>query len=130
MNPEIPLSPQAKALIQSLTKGAPLRELGVTLEVPPLVENGNLVEVTVQAESPMTAAQHVKAMHLVSGTNPSAQVLSVQLTPDNGAARIRTRMRMADSQQVIALVQDADNTWRIARRQSLVTLSACLEGLI
>lgn len=130
MNPDIPLSPQAQALIQTLTQGATPQLRGVSLEVPPLVENGNLVEVSVEVESPMTALQHVKAIHLVSGNNPSPRVLSVQFSPENGVARIRTRMRMADSQQVVALVQDSDGGWRMAKKQSLVTLSACLEGLI
>lgn len=130
MNPEVPLSPQSKALIQALTSGLPLREQGVVVELPPLVENGNLVEVTVRAESPMTASSHVKAIHLVSGGNPSPLILSARFTPANGLAVLKTRIRMAESQQVLALVQDSGGQWRVGRRQSLVTLSACLEGLI
>jgi len=130
MNAEIPLSPQAKALIHTLTQGAKTREQGVVLDLPPLVENGNLAELTVRVESPMTTAQHVRSIHLISGTNPSPLVLSATLTPDNGHAVLTTRMRMANSQQVLALVQDSDGQWRLGRSQSLVTLSACLEGLL
>jgi len=117
--------------IAKVTRGAKLREGKVKLEVPPLIDNGNAVPVTVTVESPMSAAQHVKAIHLLTEKNPQPYVLSAYLGPRAGKARLATRARIADSGRVIAIAELSDGTYWSQTVSVIVTLSACLEdGLI
>src|SRR6266498_3158067 len=67
------------AAIKQVTGDAPVRPAKVTLDIPPLVENGNTVPLTVTVESPMTEADHVKAIHVFNEKNPQANVISVKL---------------------------------------------------
>ena len=99
----------------------------VKLELPPLVENGNAVPVVVKVESPMTAADHVKAIHVFTEKNPQPNVVSVFLGPRAGRASVSTRMRLADTQTVLAIGELSDGTFWSDRADVVVTLAACLE---
>lgn len=100
----------------------------VMLEIPPLVENGNAVPVTVTVESPMTAADHVRRIALFNERNPQPHVAVFHLGARAGRAQVATRMRLADSQTITAVVEFSDGTWRSASAKVIVTLAACLEG--
>ena len=103
----------------------------VKLDIPPLIDNGNAVPMTVSVESPMTQADHVKAIHVVTERNPQPNVVSVFLGPRAGRARMTTRMRIATSQTVTAVAELSDGTFWSGTADVVVTLSACLEeGLI
>lgn len=122
---------EMRAAIRKLVGDAPLRRGRVKLELPPLIDNGNAVPLSVAVESPMTPADHVTAIHVVTEKNPQPYVLSVFLGPASGAARVSTRVRLADSQQVIAIAECSDGTLWTGSASVVVTLSACLEeGLI
>jgi sulfur-oxidizing protein SoxY len=99
----------------------------VKLELPPLIENGNAVPLTVNVESPMTEAQHVKAVHVFTEKNPQPYVASFHLGPRAGRARVATRVRLADSQTVIAICQLSDGSFWSDSTSVVVTLAACLE---
>ena len=117
------------AAMKKVVGEAPLRKGKVTLDLPPLVENGNSVALTVAVESPMTAADHVKAIHVFNEKNPQPNVISVRLGPRAGRASIATRMRLADSQKVIAIAEMSDGTFWSDDVEVIVTLAACLEVL-
>ena len=103
----------------------------IKLELPPLVENGNTVAMSVAVESPMTAQDHVKAIHVFTQRNPLPDVVSVHLGPRAGRAGIATRVRLADTQTVVAIAELSDGTFWSDSAEVVVTLSACLEeGLI
>ena len=108
---------------------APLRKGKVTLDVPPLIENGNTVPLTVTVDSPMTAADHVKAIHVFNEKNPQPNVVSVHLGPRAGKASISTRIRLADSQKIIAVAELSDGSFWSDEAEVVVTLAACLEGI-
>ena len=74
-------------------------------------ENGNAVSLTVAVESPMTVEDHVKAIHLFTEKNPQPNVISVQLGPRAGRATFSSRIRLADSQKVIAIAQMSDGSF-------------------
>ena len=97
--------------------------------MPPLVENGNAVPLTVSVDSPMTASDHVKAIHIVNEKNPQPQVISVALGPRAGRARVSTRIKLADSQQVVAIAEMSDGSFWTASADVIVTLAACVEDL-
>ena len=113
--------------IRRVTGGAALRRGRVKLDVPPLSENGNSVSCTVTVESPMTAADHVKAIHLFNEKNPQPNVISVHLGPRAGVARIATRIRLFDTQTVTAVAAMSDGTFWSDSASVIVTLGACLE---
>ena len=122
---------QLQAAINKVVGGAQVRQGKVKLDIPPLIDNGNAVPVTVEVESPMTQADHVKAIHLFTERNPQPYVFTAHLGPRSGKARIATRARIGDSGEVIAIAQMADGSFWQDSVRVIVTLSACLEeGLI
>ena len=110
---------------------AQVRRGRVKLDLPPLIDNGNAVPLTVAVESPMTAADHVRAVHVFTEKNPQPWVISARFTPRSGRAWLSTRTRIADSGVVIAIAQMSDGGFWSDSLNVVVTLSACLEdGLI
>jgi len=99
----------------------------VKLELPPLVENGNAVPLAVSVESPMTAADHVRAIHVFTEKNPQPEVVSFRLGPRAGRAGVATRIRLADTQTVIAICELSDGSFWSGSADVVVTLAACLE---
>jgi len=99
----------------------------VKLELPPLSENGNTVPLTVSVESPMTPADHVRAIHVFTELNPQPDVVSFRLGPRAGLARVATRIRLANTQTVTAIGELSDGSFWSATAAVVVTLAACLE---
>ena len=99
----------------------------VTLDLPPLIENGNAVPLTVDVASPMTGADHVRASHVFTQKNPQPNVASFHLGPRAGRAKVATRVRLADSQTVVAICELSDGSFWSAGADIVVTLAACLE---
>ena len=117
--------------IRKVTGGAQVRAGRVKLDLPPLIDNGNAVPLSVTVESPMTSADHVKAIHVFTEKNPQPNVIGVQLGPRAGRAKIATRARIADTGTVVAIAQMSDGSFWSDSMNVVVTLSACLEdGLI
>jgi sulfur-oxidizing protein SoxY len=99
----------------------------VKLELPSIVENGNTVPLTVSVESPMTAADHVESIHIFNQKNPQPYVAAFHLGPRAGKASVATRIRLADSQRVVAIARLADGTFWSGSADVIVTLAACTE---
>ena len=117
--------------VRKITGGAQVRRGKVKLELPPLIDNGNSVPLSVAVESPMTPSDHVKAIHVFTEKNPLPDVVSVYLGPRAGRARLATRVRLADTQTVLAIAHLSDGSFWSDSAEVVVTLSACLEeGLI
>ncbi len=117
--------------IRKVTGQAPVRRGRVKLDMPPLIDNSNSVSLSVAVESPMTPADHVKAIHVFTEKNPLPNVVSVYLGPRAGRASIATRVRIADTQTVTAIAELSDGSFWAGSADVVVTLSACLEeGLI
>ena len=116
------------AAIDEIVGDAPVHQGKVKLEVPPLVENGNAVPLTVSVDSPMTEREHVKSIHVFNEKNPQPNVASFYLGPRAGRAQVSTRIRLADSQKVIAIAQLADDSFWSDSVDVVVTLAACLEN--
>jgi sulfur-oxidizing protein SoxY len=99
----------------------------IKLDLPPLVENGNTVAMSVFVESPMTTNDHVKAIHVFTEKNPQPNVISVKLGPRAGKADIQTRVRLADTQTVVAICEMSDGSFWSDKVDVIITLGACLE---
>jgi sulfur-oxidizing protein SoxY len=121
---------EMRTALDKITGGKPVTPGRVKLEIPPLVENGNTVPVTVTVESAMTPADHVRAIHVVTEKNPQPYVISCRLGPRAGRAMISTRCRLSDTQTVIALAEMSDGSFWSDNVNVIITLGACLEDLI
>jgi sulfur-oxidizing protein SoxY len=113
--------------IRKVVGSAPVTPGKVTLDLPPLVENGNTVPLAISVESPMTEAEHVRAIHVFTEKNPQPDVVTFRFGPRAGRASVATRVRLADTQTVVALAELSDGSFRSARADVVVTLAACLE---
>jgi len=116
--------------VRKVTGTSPVRRGRVRLEVPPLIDNGNVVPMTVAVDSPMSESDYVKAIHVFTERNPLPNVLSVHLGPRAGRARVVTRIRLADTQKVTAIAELSDGSFWSDTVDVVVTLSACLEELV
>lgn len=98
---------------------------GMTIDAPEVAADGNMVAVAIRVESPMTEADHVRRIVLLSTRNPVAEVATFHLTPRSGAAFVANRIRLSESQDIVAVAELADGTLRQARREVRVTVGGC-----
>jgi sulfur-oxidizing protein SoxY len=117
------------AAIKQVTGDAAVRPGRVTLDIPPLVENGNTVPLTVSVESPMTEADHVRAIHVFNEKNPQPHVFDARLSPRNGKAAVATRIKLADAQKVVAIAETSKGEFFSASADVIVTIAACIEDI-
>jgi sulfur-oxidizing protein SoxY len=118
------------AAIRTVVGTAVVRTGKVKLDVPPLVENGNTVPMTVSVSSPMTAEDHVKSIHVFNEKNPQPNIGNFYLGPQSGRAQISTRIRLADSQKIVAIARLSDDSFWSVSADVVVTLAACTEEVI
>jgi sulfur-oxidizing protein SoxY len=123
-------TPEAMAAaIKEVVGDVAIREGRVKLDLPPLIENGNTVPLTVSVESPMTEADHIKAIHVFNEKNPQPHVFDARLGPRNGRATIATRIKLGDSQRIVAIAETSSGEFFSASADVIVTLAACVEDL-
>lgn len=116
------------AVIRAHTGGAAVTPGRVSLDIPPLVENGNAVPVTVAVDAPVTETNFVRSIALFNEHNPQPDVFVAALGPRAGRAVVSTRIRLATSQRLVALAQLSDGSWWSDEATVVVTLAACVEG--
>lgn len=114
----------AKQALAGLVKSEP-KPGKVQIKTQDIAENGNTVPVTVSVDSPMTDSDYVRTIHVLSDRNPQPGVASFTLTPANGKAEVQLRMRMAETQNVIAVAELSDGSTWIATREVKVTIGGC-----
>lgn len=97
----------------------------ISVDLPETADNGNFVPITIAVENPMTDADHVKAIHLLSTANPHAHVATFHLTPVNAIARVQSRMRLAKTQDVIVLAELSSGLVMMSTTFVKVTIGGC-----
>lgn len=117
----------AQQVISKIIGNQSVKTGRIYFELPPLVENGNLVAVKCVVQSPMTANDYVKVIHMIAEGNPLPNVVSCYFTPLSGKAEFSTRIRLADSQRVWILAQMSNGEFWRTSADTVVTLSACTE---
>ncbi len=133
--PAVTLRPAAStpamlgSAIRNVVGEAPVHSGKVKLDIPPLVENGNTVPMTVSVASPMTANDYVKSIHVFNEKNPQPHIGNFYIGPAAGRAQVSTRIRLADSQKVVAIAQLSDGSFWSTTVDVVVTLAACTEDL-
>ena len=113
--------------IRNVVGEAPVRAGKVTLDIPPLVENGNTVPMVVRVASAMTENDYVKSIHVFNEKNPQPNVGNFYIGPTAGRAQVATRIRLADTQKVVAIARLSDDSFWSASADVVVTLAACTE---
>jgi len=116
--------------IRNLVGEAPVRTGKVKLDVPPLVENGNTVPMTVSVASPMAPEDFVKSIHVFNEKNPQPNIGNFYIGPAAGRAQVSTRIRLADSQKIVAIAQLSDGSFWSTSIDVVVTLAACTEEVL
>lgn len=102
-----------------------LNEGRVDLTLPEIAENGSKVPLEVEVKSPMTESDHVKAVHVFANGNPEPDVATFRFTPANGRAYASTRIRLAETQDIVAVAEMSDGSVYSARQEVRVTIGGC-----
>ncbi len=121
-------SGELAAAVSAYTGGASVKVGRVKLNMAELVDNGNVVPLTVTVDSPMTASDHVKTIAVFNEKNPQRDVVKLSLGPRYGKASVSTRIRLATTQKIVAVAQLSDGTYWSHTVDVIVTLAACIEG--
>lgn len=123
--PAFALPANLDPLIREVSGGELPKTGRVKLMLPPLAESGNSVPLKVQIESPMTAADYVKSIHILSEKNPRPVIARFHLNPRSGKAEISTRVRLAGSQQLVAVAVMSDGSSWLGTADVVVIAAAC-----
>jgi sulfur-oxidizing protein SoxY len=118
-------SNDAAELIKKFTGGKEAAKGKITLDLPEIAENGNTVPLALTVESPMTAENYVKEVLFVADGNPNAGVATLMFTPLSGKAEASIRIRLAQTQNVIAVAKMSDGSLFTERKTVKVTIGGC-----
>lgn len=121
-------SDELAAAVAAYAQGAPLQSGRVKLIIEKLVDNGNAVPVTVTVDSPMTATDRVVGIAIFNEKNPLRDVARFRFGPRVGKAVVSTRIRLATSQNLVAVARMSDGTVWTDTANVVVVLAACIEG--
>lgn len=119
---------EMRAAMAEFTAGSPVTPGRVAIDISPLVENGNTVPLSVIVDSPMTVADHVRAIAVFNERNPQPHVITARLGPASGRGMLATHIRLATSQRIWAVAALSDGSFWSDSVQVVVTLAACVEG--
>jgi sulfur-oxidizing protein SoxY len=116
---------QTEEAIKAFTGGSDPKEGTVSLDTPEIAENGNTVPVGVSVDSPMTADSFVESVLILADGNPNPAVATFHFTAMSGVAEAKTRIRLAKTQNVIAVAKMNDGSTFIDRKEVKVTIGGC-----
>lgn len=115
-----------KMAVEAITSGKAVKEsTKVDLTVPEIAENGAVVPVKVNVDHPMEETNYVKAIHVLAKENSNVRAADVMLTPMNGKGYFATRIKLAKTQEVVALVELSDGSFLSASKSVKVTIGGC-----
>lgn len=125
--------PRAFATVEAVEKAmadfsggkSPSDSSALTLTAPEIAENGNSVPISVAVDSPMTADAYVESVIIMAEGNPNPEVITFNFTPASGVAAASTRIRLAKTQNVIAMAKMSDGTILSAKSEVKVTIGGC-----
>jgi sulfur-oxidizing protein SoxY len=115
----------SQELIKKFTGGKAPTKGKVKLDLPEIAENGNAVPMTVSIESPMTKDSYVTDVLVVAEANPRGGVATFHFTPASGVAEANTRIRLAETQNVVAIAKMNDGALFMDTKQVKVTIGGC-----
>lgn len=116
---------EADALIAEFTRGKKPETAGFVLDIPLSAENASAVPVTLKLERNFSAASYCEEMLLIAEKNPHPTVCRFRFTKNMGMANVTSRIRLAESQTVVALARMSDGTVLVDRKAITVTIGGC-----
>ena len=116
---------ETKKAIAEVAGDKTLKEGRINLNLPEIAENGSTVPLKLEVDSPMTESDYVKAVHVFAEGNPNPDVATFNFTPASGRAFASTRIRLAKTQDVIAVAEMSDGSMYSARQTVKVTIGGC-----
>lgn len=117
--------PTAEGLINEFTGGAEAKSGLISLKTPEIAENGNTVPIAFSVESPMTADNHVTDVMILADGNPRPRVATFHFSEMSGEASASTRIRLAKTQNVVAVAKMSDGSFAMDKKQIKVTIGGC-----
>ncbi|HDZ75240.1 MAG TPA: thiosulfate oxidation carrier protein SoxY [Aurantimonas coralicida] len=116
---------ETEKALSTLTGGTEPQTGKISLTAPEIAENGNTVPISVEVESPMTEGEYVESVTIFADGNPNPEVATFLFTPMSGSAVATTRIRLAKTQNVIAVAKLSDGTTYSDRKEVKVTIGGC-----
>lgn len=104
--------------IAAFTGGADMADGGIDLTAPEIAENGNTVPIEVSAPGAVSIL-------LIAAGNPEPGVATFNFGPLAAAQAGSTRIRLAGTQDVVAVAKMADGSFAKASRTVKVTIGGC-----
>lgn len=116
-----------EATLKRIFGGRPMKDGSsvIKLDMPLIAENGSVVPVSVEVGSPMTPTNYVKHIYVVADKNRIPLVTRVALTPEAGQAYVAANIRLGESGDVRAIVEQSDGTLLEIKREVKVTVGGC-----
>lgn len=114
-----------RALVERLFGSDRYEESKIRMELPDMAENGQVVPITVEVDSPMTPEDYVWTLHIFAFANPVPQVATYRFTPASGRAAIATRIRLAKSQEVVAVAEMSNGKVHVAKAPIKIMIGGC-----
>lgn len=112
-------------VLRDLTGDAEPVDSRISFDIPEIAEDGSTVAFTVTVESAMTEGDHVNSVHVLATHNPFVEIATFEFTPFSGKATATARMRLAETQDVLALAQMSDGKMFLTKRLVKVTVGGC-----
>jgi len=109
-------------LIKAFTGGKTAAAAKIKMDLPEIAENGNTVPMTVSVEG--TKDLYATDLLIVADANPQGGVMTVHFTPES-VAEVNTRIRCAETQNIIAVAKMSDGSFVTAQREVKVTIGGC-----
>jgi sulfur-oxidizing protein SoxY len=115
-------------MVRPYVQNQELKKEGVSLSLPMLADNGHMVPLSLKIDSPMTDAEHITHVYLISQRNPVPLMSKFVMGPWNGRADLSTRVRLSGNQSVIALARRSDGNFIYDVQEVVVTEAACVDN--
>lgn len=116
---------ETQKAVMAFTGGAEPQKGRITLDAPEIAENGNTVPISISVESPMTADDYVESVTILAEGNPNPDVATFHFTAMSGQASASTRMRLAKTQNVVAVAKMSDGSVFVDTKEVKVTIGGC-----
>ena len=125
VTPAFAMAEASTKLIMEFTGGKEPTAGKITLTAPEIAENGNTVPISVSVESAMSGDDLVESVMLIADGNPNPAVGTFHYTEMSGNASATTRIRLAKTQDVVAIAKMKDGSVFWDTKQVKVTIGGC-----
>jgi sulfur-oxidizing protein SoxY len=116
---------EADAAIAAFTGGRMPEAGEIVIDLPAVAEDGNAVPLSISVASPMRPDDFIAEILVVADGNPRPRVATFHFGAMSGRAEATTRIRLAQSQNVIVIAKTGDGRVLTARRHVAVIIGGC-----